>query len=221
MKLYWGSGSPVSWRIQLALALKSVDYESHRLDLGKREHRGDAYREINPRGTFPFLVDGDVNLRESLAILAYLDRRDPLPPLFGTTPSEAAPIWQFVVEHDAYFAKSVNTITQALFRDDGLAPTARDEVEAAVVDSIAHIEELERCLTDGNWLYGLLPSAAEVVSYPTVHRLKRAAGKADASAVGLAPSVFTGTYPAVTQWLGRMVALPGVDATYPPHWRAS
>ena len=97
MKLYWGSGSPVSWRVQLALALKGVDYTSHRLDLGAREHRGDAYLAINAKGTFPVVVDGDLVVRESMAILAYLERKHPEPPLFGNTPATCATGWRSTI----------------------------------------------------------------------------------------------------------------------------
>ena len=120
MKLYWGSGSPVSWRVQIALALKGTPYTSHRLDLGAREHRGEAYRNINPKGTFPVLTDGELVVRESIAILAYLERKYPKPALFGDVPSQHATIWQQVIEHDKGLAADADIITRALFRDGGL-----------------------------------------------------------------------------------------------------
>lgn len=218
MKLYWGSGSPVSWRAQLAFALKGVPYESHRLDLGKREHRTEAYRMINPRGTFPVLVDGDATIRESLAIMAYLERCFPSPPLLGQTPAETGAVWQFVAEHDAGMASRVNTITQALFRDT--PPDDWTAAKKAVAGIDEDLAELQGMIGHEAWLIGKLPSAADVVLYPTVHRLLRATSKSGADGIGLAEASLRAAYGRVFEWLDRLAELPGVDETYPPHWRA-
>lgn len=217
MKLYWGSGSAVSWRAQLALALKGLAYDSHRLDLGNREHRGEAFRAINPRGTFPVLVDGDVTVRDSLAIIAYLDRRHPEPPLFGTTPERAAVVWQHVAEHDSTIGERANRITQALFRTS--APANLEPVKEAVDGVRTDLQGLEALAGEGDWLADAVPSAAEVVYYPTVHRLLRASAKPQAAEIGLELEPLGAFYPALARWLERVAALPGVDGTYPPHWR--
>jgi len=39
LDLYWGSGSPYSWRVQLALEYKRLDYVSHELQFSKQEHK--------------------------------------------------------------------------------------------------------------------------------------------------------------------------------------
>ena len=43
------------------------------------EHKAPEYQKMNPRGRVPTLKDGDFVLYESLAILAYLDRKHPEP----------------------------------------------------------------------------------------------------------------------------------------------
>lgn len=217
MKLYWGSGSPVSWRAQIALALKGLPYESHRLDLGQREHRGDAFLAINPRGTFPVLVDGDVTVRDSLAILAYLDRAYPAPALFGADAAQAAGIWQRVCEHDSGLGLHANTITQAFFRKGGLDEP--EPVRVAIARAREELAAMNAGLEYESWLQGASVSAAEVVFYPTMHRILRAASKPEAAAFELSTDMLDTTFPAVAGWLARFAALPGIDATYPPHWR--
>jgi glutathione S-transferase len=219
MKLYWGSGSPVSWRIQIALALKSTPYSSHRLNLSAREHRSDAYRAINPRGTFPVLTDGVLVVRESLAILAYLERKQPQPPLFGESAETHALIWQQVIEHDQGLAADADIITRTLFRDSGL-DEGTDKASAAVQRAANELHRLDEELQNNDWLSDDAPSALEVVNYPTLHRLLRAASKPHANQIGLDVAQFKDDYPALINWADRMVALPGIDATYPPHWRA-
>src|SRR5262245_31313713 len=53
--VYWGSGSPYSWRVLLALEHKGLAYESHVLHLGMQEHKAPHMLAINPRGRVPVL----------------------------------------------------------------------------------------------------------------------------------------------------------------------
>jgi glutathione S-transferase len=73
-ELYIISGSPPCWTVMLALEIKGLSYEQRRLDNAKREQKSAAYLAINPRGQVPTLIDGDVNVSETLAVLAYLER---------------------------------------------------------------------------------------------------------------------------------------------------
>jgi Glutathione S-transferase, N-terminal domain len=50
IELFWGSGSPYSWRVLLALEFKRLRYESRLLDLSKLEHRSADMLKLNPRG---------------------------------------------------------------------------------------------------------------------------------------------------------------------------
>ena len=87
-ELFWISGSPYAWRVQLALEYKGVPYVSRRLDAGKQEHRAPAFLALNPRGKVPVLKTGDATLYESVAIIAFLDRAHPAVPLLGQTAQE-------------------------------------------------------------------------------------------------------------------------------------
>ena len=74
IKLYsWpqSSGTRVSW----ALEELGLQYEYVTLDGKKGEHRAASYLAINPHGKVPALVDGDVRLFESGAILLHLGER--------------------------------------------------------------------------------------------------------------------------------------------------
>ena len=106
IELYWGSGSPYSWRVQLALEYKRLDYESHLLQFSKQEHKSPQMLRMNPRGRVPVLKDGDFVVFESLACLLYLDRKYPEPPLFGRTPEEAGTIMRVICEYQAYVESS-------------------------------------------------------------------------------------------------------------------
>ena len=82
-ELHWISGSPYAWRVMLALEVKQVPYVSRLLDSSKGDLETQEFLRLNPRGQVPVLTHGDYVLTESLAILAYLDRQFPTPPIFG------------------------------------------------------------------------------------------------------------------------------------------
>jgi len=82
---YWRSSS--AYRVRIALNLKGLDYESipvHLVKDGGQQHR-DEYKAVNPQELVPALVDGDMILTQSVAIMEYLDEAYPqTPSLLGS-----------------------------------------------------------------------------------------------------------------------------------------
>lgn len=77
---YWRSSA--AYRVRVALNLKGMDYAIapvHLVRDGGEQHQ-DAYRAINPQQLIPTLVDGDHVVRESLAIIEYLEEVYPESP---------------------------------------------------------------------------------------------------------------------------------------------
>jgi glutathione S-transferase len=118
LELYWGSGSPYSWRVLLALEHKRLPYESRLLQFSKQEHKSPQMLRMNPRGRVPVLKDGDYVVFESLACLMYLDRKYPEPPLFGRTPEEAGTIMRVICEYQAYAESHLMQIVSAAFLEN-------------------------------------------------------------------------------------------------------
>ncbi|WP_274572083.1 maleylacetoacetate isomerase [Neisseria leonii] len=81
MKLYSFFNSSTSYRVRIALALKGIDYEYAGINIRIGEQASAGYRQLNPAKGVPVLVDGDFVLNQSLAIIEYLDRQYPEPPL--------------------------------------------------------------------------------------------------------------------------------------------
>jgi maleylacetoacetate isomerase len=86
MKLYTYYRSQASFRVRIALNLKGITREDSFLHLEKGDQFAAAYRAINPQMVVPTLIDGDIELFQSLAILEYLDETHPEPPLLPTDP---------------------------------------------------------------------------------------------------------------------------------------
>ena len=81
LHLYHGGISNCSMRVRMTLIEKGLEWESHHLDLKKKENITDDYFGINPNGLVPTLVDNGVVHIESNDIIDYLDETYATPSL--------------------------------------------------------------------------------------------------------------------------------------------
>jgi glutathione S-transferase len=217
LELYWGSGSPYSWRVQLALEYKRVPYESHLLQFSKQEHKSPQMLRMNPRGRVPVLKDGEFVVFESLACLLYLDRKYPEPPLFGRTPEQAATIMRVICEYQAYAEAPLLQIVSAVFFEN--LDERIEEVTRAMHVVAGEARTIEARLSESDWLVGEHASAADMVVFPQIMLLLRAMEKREAGELRAHFLPMDATYPAIARWIKRVEQLPGYDRSYPPHWR--
>lgn len=92
MKLYDYYRSTASYRVRIALNLKSIAYEKftvHLLNNGGEQHYPE-FLNINPQGLVPVLEDGGEILSQSLAMIEYLNEVCPAPSLLPEHPLERA-----------------------------------------------------------------------------------------------------------------------------------
>jgi glutathione S-transferase len=217
IEIYWGSGSPYSWRVLLALEYKRLAYDSHLLQFAKQEHKSPQMLRMNPRGRVPVLKDGDYVVFESLACLLYLDRKYPEYPLFGTSAEEAGTIMRVICEYQAYAEQYVTQIVAAVFLD-------QLDQQAEAVGKAMHLvggeaRTIEARLSNSDWLVGEQPSAADLTVFPGIMLLRRAMEKREAGDLGARFLPMESTYPAIARWIQRVEQLPGYERSYPPHWR--
>jgi maleylacetoacetate isomerase len=77
---FWRSAA--SFRVRIALNLKSLAYEETMVDIDVGDQYVPAYKAINPQSAVPSLfVDDGPPLTQSLAILEYLEETHPTPAL--------------------------------------------------------------------------------------------------------------------------------------------
>lgn len=215
--LYWISGSPPSWRVMLALTLKDIPYRSCRLDTVRQENRTPTYLRLNPTGQVPTLVHGAITVRESIAILAYLDRAWPERPIFGSTPAEAAAIWQAVMGFENRLAPAAGKVARALFR---ATSGDSDDFDGAVGQALSILDEIDAGLAGSGFLTGEAAKAADLWLFPLLGWIARAIDTT-ADAVPPALARWADDRPGLAAWHDRFARLPGVDATTPPHWRTT
>src|SRR5262245_43016448 len=77
MKLYGFPPSPNTWKVRAVAAYLGLPLELHLVDLTKGAQRAPDYLALNPTGRTPTLIDGDLVLWESTAIMQYLAERKP------------------------------------------------------------------------------------------------------------------------------------------------
>jgi glutathione S-transferase len=219
IEVYWGSGSPFAWRVLLALEFKRLPYVGHLLQFSKQEHKSPHMLALNPRGRVPVLKDGDYVCFESLAILYYLERKYPQPPILGRTPEEAGTIMRVICEYQAYIEPNVTQIARAIFFEK--ADLGADEITAAMHAVASEARTIEARLSKSDWIVGDSYSAVDMVIFPGIQLLKRALEKPQAAALSSRFMPLEVNYPALGRWLARVAAQPGYERTYPPHWRES
>lgn len=81
VKLYSFWRSSACYRVRIALNLKQVAFETIPVHLAKNEQYQAAFKDINPQEIIPVLMHGGRVLRQSLAIMEYLDESWPENPL--------------------------------------------------------------------------------------------------------------------------------------------
>jgi len=202
----------------LTLEVKGLAYESKLLEFSKGEHKTAAYLQLNPRGKVPTLKDGDFVVYESLAIMSYLDRKYPTPPLFGTNAEETALIWQAISECESYFANAGDKVVRPLFFGKGLDKV--EDIQQAAEAIRQELKILDERLGNANWLVGETITAADIAIFPMIQLVLRAASKEAARSFNLHWLPLATYYPDIAKWVGRIEALPNYERTYPPHWRA-
>ncbi|XP_051119067.1 glutathione S-transferase T1 [Andrographis paniculata] len=72
LKVYADRMSQPSRAVIIFCKLNGIEFEEVRIDLSKRQQLTPAFREINPLGKVPAIVDGRFKLFESHSILIYL-----------------------------------------------------------------------------------------------------------------------------------------------------
>ena len=123
--LYYGSGSPFAWRVQLALEHKALPYDRKVLSFSAGDTMKPEFLALTPRHRVPVIVDGDFVLYESNAIVEYLEDAYPTSGarLFPGDARTRALARRLIMEVDSYFDEAIDPLTTQAF---SLKPEERD-----------------------------------------------------------------------------------------------
>jgi glutathione S-transferase len=173
MKLYYFP-SPNPQKIKFALLELGLECEMTPIDLTKGEQRKVEFLALNPVGRVPVLVDGELVLSESQAILAYLGEKTArLWP--GTITGRADALrWLFFLAQELSPPTTDLAFNRIAAKLLGLTPD-QDAIARGEKALPKVIEVLEKQLSKGKWMLGNEFSLVDCGYGPVLNVLDRAA----------------------------------------------
>lgn len=198
IKLYCFGESGNAYKAALALELSGLDWEPAHVDFFGGETRSDAFRELNPMGEVPVLVDGDTTLTQSGVMQMYVTEKTGR--FGGTTPQEAREVMRWML-WDNHKLSSQAGMTRLLMnflpeakRPEAVIPFLQGRLKAAYGVLDAHLEGRD-------WIVGQGLTHADLcccgyLFYPEPFGFTRA------------------DWPNIDRWLSNIQGLPGWKHPY-------
>jgi glutathione S-transferase len=187
--------SPVSgncYKVRLLLAHLGIPYERRRMDVVDRSNRADVLGGLNPALRVPTLVlDDGRPLAESGAILWYFGEDSAFVPEDRYERAQVLQ-WMFFEQYDHEPAIAVLRFWLAY---SGRPEVFADRAEERAAAGHRALTAMERHLGGREFFVGGLPTLADIALYAYTH-------------VAHEGGFDLGMYPAVTEWLQRVAALP-------------
>lgn len=178
-------------RVRLAASLMGIDIKLVPVMEMEGQRQGAAYLAINPLGQVPTLVDGDLTVRDSIAIIRYLERTYASQQgWMPTAPNELAQVDEWLAVAAGVMFRGPNMAR--LIKLFGMA----GDHAAAVAMSGKVFDLLEQSLEGQPWLVGSRATLADIACYSYVAVANE--GELDLSG-----------YPNINAWLASVQALDG------------
>lgn len=191
MLRFYGSPMTSSGRTHWMLEECDIEYEYVVTNTRDGSMHGEAFRAVDPFGTVPYIVDGELRLAESIAINMYLAERYK-PALLGADIFDRARIWQWSL----WGITNLQPQTLQVMSHRSFLPEQERDPEIAAAAS-ARVEALLGILEQelvGEFLVGERFTAADVNCGSTVNLAVR---------VGLGADK-----PRIAAWLERLRERP-------------
>jgi maleylpyruvate isomerase len=177
MKLYDYFRSSAAYRVRIALNLKGIAPERALVHLRKGNQRAEEYLALNPQGLVPALMldDGSV-LRQSLAIIEYLDETYREPPLLPGDAIGRARVRgiALAIACDIHPLNNLRVL-EYLLHTMGVSAQAKDGWYKYWIDiGFEALEsQLARDSATGRFCHGDAPTLADVCLVPQVANARR------------------------------------------------
>jgi len=178
MKFYGYFRSSAAYRVRIALNLKGLacDNEYVHLTRGGGEQFQPGYLRLNPQALVPALIDGDVVLTQSLAIIEYLEETHPRPALLPAGAADRARVraLALAVACDIHPLNNLRVLNY-LTRELGVSEADKNRWYQHWV--LLGVKGLEALLADnpmtGTYCHGEQPTLADVCLVPQVFNARR------------------------------------------------
>ena len=177
LKLYSFWRSSASYRVRIALGLKGLayDYVPVHLTRDGGQQFSAEFRALNPQSRVPFLVDGDFGLGQSLAILDYLEARQPQPALLPAQPQARARVLAFchAIASDIQPLQNTGPL-KYLGAELGIDEPRRETwVRHWIERGLGALERERADAPDAPFVFGSAPTWADCVLVPQIYNAER------------------------------------------------
>lgn len=171
---YWRSSA--SYRVRIALALKGLAYEYRAVNIfagGGQQHE-DAYRSLNPQARVPLLIDGEVRIAQSMAMLDYLELRQPQPALLPADPAQRARVQAFcqTIAADTQPLQNLGPLNY-LTRELGVSEAQKTAWIRHWIERGLSVLETEFGGQATGYVFGATPTWADCLLVPQVYNAER------------------------------------------------
>ena len=202
---YWRSSA--AYRVRIALNLKGLDYRNvpvHLIENGGEQHKAE-FRALNPQELIPVLQDGQRVIRQSLAIIEYIEESFAGPRLLPPDPRDRAHVraLALAIGCDIHPLNNLRVL-QYLEHDLGIEQAGRDRwAQHWLGKGLSAIEAL---LSEddvvGAYCHGDMPGLADAFLIPQIYNAQR-------FAVDMTP------FPQLQRIYANCLALPAFDRAKP------
>ncbi len=169
---YWRSSA--AYRVRIALNLKGLDCEQKSINLAKGQQHSAEYKQLNPQGLVPILMDGDIQLTQSPAILEYLEEVYPQNPLLPSTPAARAKVRELssIIGCDMHPLNNLRVL-KYLENDLGVSPEAKMDWYFQWLQSGFDTLESQLAHSDSPYCLGDSVTLADVYLMPQLYNARR------------------------------------------------
>jgi glutathione S-transferase len=192
IQLYHRLTSGNSYKVRLLLSILQLEYEPVAVEMERGRNKVDeAYLRLNPRGQIPTLVDDELVLWGSTAILFYLAKKYDAKQRW--LPAEVRPAaeimqWMELAQNECNTGLFLARAIQHFGYEGDLATALRDGRKA--------LDVLEARLRDREWLVLQRATIADLACFPY-------------AALASEGGFLLSDWPAVQSWIGRIRQLEG------------
>jgi maleylacetoacetate isomerase len=174
---YWRSSA--AYRTRIALNLKGLSYDIVPVNLvnADGDQHTSAYHEVNPQELVPTFVDGERIIRQSLAIIEYLDETYPqTAPLLPPEPRSRSRVRSLALAVACDIHPLNNTrVLKYLEHELGVPQVERERwIRHWITLGLESIEELvTNDVGAGKFCHGDAPTLADVTLVPQLYNARR------------------------------------------------
>jgi maleylacetoacetate isomerase len=173
LTLYDYYRSSASYRVRIALALKGLDYERVPVNLLESEQKDEAYLARNPQGFVPMLEADGARITQSLAIIGWLDRVFPEPPLLPADTHERAHVVALCLTVAADIHPVNNLRVLKRLTALGIEQAERDEWYRHWIREGFDALEALAAPRAGRFLFGDSVTTADICLVPQIYNARR------------------------------------------------